>query len=436
MMADEHLGAEPLGHHPEPKRYHELDSLRGCMMMLGVVLHAAVAYMQTPMGELWPYKDAQTWYVFDVLVAFLHTFRMPVFFVMAGFFASLLYVQRGVRSMVRNRAQRVLAPLLVGWIVIFPLTVGGFAFARLGGTADAALAAVRFVTGAAVLEHLQLLHLWFLLDLLIYYAAALLIARAIGFLGRGTRRRLASGFAWLLQPWYAPVVLALLTVLTLAPMESGMLETPGTFQRPLATLAADAIFFAFGWLLYVRRELLPSFVAQAWGRTLAGCVLFPVHGLAVVRLADRPGGVAHTVAIVSLAAMIWLFVFGLTGLFVRYLARPSPLRRYLADASYWFYLVHLPLVAWGSGLLGGLPWPAPVKYLVLLSFVVAVCWGTYDLAVRPTFVGVFLNGRRYPRGWPLVWAGRPATVRAATEADGDPAASLAGVSHRGPAAGG
>lgn len=429
-MANEPLGASPLEHQLTPKRYHELDSLRGCMMMLGVTLHAAVAYMQTPLDALWPYKDSRTFFGFDVLVAFLHTFRMPVFFVMAGFFAALLYQQRGVRSMIRNRAQRVLGPLLVGWVVIFPLTIGGFAFAQLGGTAEAAFGAIRYITSFAVLEHLQLLHLWFLLDLLIYYAAVLLIGQLLGLVPRATQRRLADGFARLLQRWYFPLVLAALTAATLAPMQSGMLETPGTFRRPFATLAADAIFFAFGWLLYVEREHLPSLVNRAWGRTLAACILFPVHGLAVARLAESPGRLAHTVAITSLAALIWLFVFGLTGLFLRYLARPSPFRRYLADASYWFYLIHLPLVAWGSGLLGPLPWPAIVKYPVLLSLVVAICWATYDLAVRPTIVGVFLNGRRYPRGLPPTSAMAPAAARAETEANRDVPGSLTAVPRR------
>lgn len=424
-MSDEHLGADPCEHQLTPIRYHELDSLRGCMMMLGVVLHAAVAYMQTNLGELWPYKDTQTSFVFDVLVGFLHTFRMPVFFVMAGFFAALLYLQRGVGRTIRNRTQRVLVPLLVGWIVIFPLTVGGFVFARLGGTTEAAFSAIRYVTSLAVLDHLQLLHLWFLLDLLIYYAAALLIGQLIAYLPDATRRHLADGFARLLRSWYAPLLLAVTTVLTLAPMQSGMLETPGTFLRPFGTLAADAIFFAFGWLLYVRRELLPSMAGYAWRRTLAGCALFPLHGLAVARVAEQPGGLEHTVAIVSLAAMIWLLVFGLTGLFVRYLARPSPFRRYLADASYWFYLVHLPLIAWGSGLLAGLPWPASVKYLVLLSFVVGVCWLTYDLAVRPTLIGVFLNGRRYPSGLPPKGTGETATAQVGGEGDREPRGSLA-----------
>ncbi|MDH3455593.1 MAG: acyltransferase family protein [Gemmatimonadota bacterium] len=377
-----------------------MDGLRGSMMLLGVALHAAVAYMRTPLGELWGFKDQHTHYGFDVLVAVVHTFRMPVFFVMAGFFAALLFYQRGAHQMIRNRAQRVLVPLAIGWLVLFPLTIAGFAFARLGGAANATSDAIRYAASTAMLEHLQLLHLWFLFDLLVYYGAALLVCRLVHRTPDARRRNVAVGFGWLLQRWYAPLLLAVPTVLTLAPMPSGMLETPGTFLRPPATLAAHGVFFTFGWLLYLRRDLLQSLTKHAWGRTLAGCALFPLHGLAVIRLAGQADQTLRGVAIVSLAVMIWLFVFGLTGLFVRYLGSQRPLGRYVADASYWFYLLHLPLVVWGSGLLAGRPWPAGVKYAVLLTAVVVVCWGTYDVAVRPTIVGVFLNGRRYPRGLP------------------------------------
>ena len=384
----------------KPNRYHELDFLRGWMMMLGLVLHSAVAYMQTPLNELWGYKDAHTHFGFDLLVGFVHTFRMPVFWVLAGFFACLLYEQRGVRGMVRNRARRVLYPLVVAWLVVFPLTIAGFAFAQLGGTAEAAREAVAYVTSGEVLQQLQWLHLWFLLDLLLYYGLALLVCRLIRVVPEASRARLLDKFARLVERWYAPLPFALITALTLAPMESGMLETPGTFYRPVPTLIANAVFFAFGWLLYWRRASLSKFVAYAWRWTLLACALFPVHGLALMRLAEGPNGLAHTISITSLATIIWLFIFGLTGLFVRYLARPSPLGRYVADASYWFYLIHLPLVAWGCGLLANRPWPVGLKYLVLLSGVVGISWVTYDIVVRPTLIGVFLNGRRYPRGLP------------------------------------
>lgn len=382
---------------PVVARYHELDGLRGCMMLLGVVLHSAVSYMRTPLGDLWGFKDVRTSGVFDVLVAFLHTFRMPVFFVMAGFFAALLYQQRGVGRMVRNRAQRVLLPLVVGWMVVFPLTIGGFAFAQLGADRTGLAGAVRYVTSGDMFEHVQLLHLWFLFDLLVYYAVALLVCQLIDTLHLRVRQALVANFGALLQRWYAPFVLAVPTVLTLAPMRSGVLETPGTFHRPVTTLAAHGVFFAFGWLLYSRRAQLGEFRAAAWQWTGMACALFPLYGVAIVHVAQGASTGWHSLAILSLAAIAWLFVFGLTGLFVRYFAQPRPLWRYLADASYWFYLVHLPMVAWGSGVLAGLQWPAAVKYLALLSTILALCWVTYDLVVRNTLIGEILNGRRHPR---------------------------------------
>jgi len=384
------------------RRYHELDGLRGAMMLLGVALHAAVAYLQTPLGDLWPFKDPHTHPGFDALVALLHTFRMPVFFALAGFFGALLHEQRGGRHMVRNRAQRVLVPLVVGWIVLFPLSVAGFAFAQMGGTLDAAGRAVRYAASTAAFADLQLLHLWFLSDLLLYYAVALLACRLARLVPEAGRRVAVDGFGRLLRHWYAPLALAVPTLLTLIPMRSGMLETPGTFLRPPASIAAHGVFFAFGWMLYLRRDLLPGMTTRAWGLTLAGLGLFPVHALAVVHLAALPSRAVHTAAITSLAATIWLFVFGLIGLSTRYLTHPRPVLRYLADASYWFYLAHLPLVAWGAGLLGTLSWPAGIKYVTLLTAVLATCGITYDLAVRPTALGALLNGRRYPRGLPLL----------------------------------
>jgi peptidoglycan/LPS O-acetylase OafA/YrhL len=367
------------------------------MMMLGLVLHSAVAYMQTPMNGMWGYKDPQTHIAFDVLVAFIHTFRVPVFFVMAGFFAGLLYERRGSHALIMNRMRRVMGPLVVGWIVLFPLTIAGFAFAQSGGSFLAFLGGAQYVISVDVLQHLQLLHLWFLFDLLFYYAAALLACELLRKVLFDRRSKLAERAGSLIVHRKGPIVLAALTAVTLLPMQSGMLETPGSFRRPLTTLAANVLFFGFGWVLFVRRDLLHRLVHRAWAVTLTGCCLFPIHAAAIVRLADDGGAFCHIISITTLAAMVWLFVFGFVGLSMRYLARPNALRRYLADASYWCYLIHLPIVAWGSGLMTGLAWPAAMKYFALLGLVVAVCLVSYDLLVRQTFVGVALNGRRYPR---------------------------------------
>jgi len=99
-------------------RYHSLDALRGLMMLLGIYLHAAVAYSEY--GS-WPWKDGSTTGLFDVSLGLIHAFRMPVFYVLAGFFAALLHERRGAGGFVRNRVIRILVPFAAGWAVLFPL---------------------------------------------------------------------------------------------------------------------------------------------------------------------------------------------------------------------------------------------------------------------------------------------------------------------------
>ena len=75
-------------------RYHGLDALRAAMMLLGLVLHSAAAYITLPL-PVWIYRDPDKSGVFSPLFFFIHLFRMPVFFVAAGFFAAMLMTREG-----------------------------------------------------------------------------------------------------------------------------------------------------------------------------------------------------------------------------------------------------------------------------------------------------------------------------------------------------
>jgi glucan biosynthesis protein C len=104
-------------------RIHGLDALRAIMMLLGLVLHSAVTYSPKDYGAAWPLKDPlNTSTLFDILADFIHVFRMPLFFVIAGFFGALLFYDRSPRRMVVNRLQRVVLPGIV-FCPIPPLSV-------------------------------------------------------------------------------------------------------------------------------------------------------------------------------------------------------------------------------------------------------------------------------------------------------------------------
>jgi glucan biosynthesis protein C len=381
---------------PGTERHHAFDNLRGILLMLLLVLHASISYMITPLGTTWPFKDSSTSVIFDIAGAFIHTFRLPLFFVMAGFFGAKLYYERGTRTFLKNRLQRIGIPLIVFWVLLAPLILAPFALLHLDPGSRTLTGLMSWLTSADTRSHLHFFHLWFLFDLLIYYGVALLLLRLPSLprlkWGEGSRQKLGLLFR---SPW-GPLVLVAVTAISLLPMELGMLETPATFARPPSTLFADAIFFLFGWMLYIRRDLVTNLTPRAWGYTSLGVVFFAAHLVCVHSLLNG-NRAFHTPSVVFASLSIWSFIYGIMGLFVRYGSKPNRIVRYIADSSYWCYLVHLPLVAWLSILLADWQAPAMLKYTIVLLTTVLVCLLTYDRFVRSTPIGVLINGRRHPR---------------------------------------
>ena len=85
------------------ERVYALDALRGIMMLLGLVLHAASTYSLKSEWGTWRSKDPDNNFSFLVLVEYIHAFRMPVFFVAAGFFGALLFYKKGPIALLKNR---------------------------------------------------------------------------------------------------------------------------------------------------------------------------------------------------------------------------------------------------------------------------------------------------------------------------------------------
>ena len=99
-------------------RRHDLDALRAIAMLLGIVLHAALSFL--PFG--WMVTDQNTHPNYGVLVESIHGFRMPLFFLLSGFFTAMLWRKRGLGALLLHRFKRIFMPLLLGMFTIIPLT--------------------------------------------------------------------------------------------------------------------------------------------------------------------------------------------------------------------------------------------------------------------------------------------------------------------------
>ncbi len=113
---------------PSPAaRRNDLDALRAFAMILGIALHASLAFFPS----YWMVLDTRQGPGFGVFFSAVHGFRMPLFFVMCGFFSAMLLRTRGRWSLVKHRFRRVLLPLLLGMVTVVPATMGVSIYAFL-----------------------------------------------------------------------------------------------------------------------------------------------------------------------------------------------------------------------------------------------------------------------------------------------------------------
>jgi glucan biosynthesis protein C len=385
-------------------RLHALDAVRGFALLAGVVLHATMSFLPGFGDVGWPIADNSPSTALGLVFYVIHTFRMTLFFLLAGFFGHMLLERVGVRAFVRDRAKRIAVPLVVGWIVVFPLIVVAIVWAATMKTGTAppppppSSGALSF----------PLTHLWFLYVLILLYVATLLvrwISRRVGIVGRITAPLRAAVSRAVHAPW-APVLLA-------APLFAALqshagwvwwfgIPTPDQSLIPnLPAVAAFGTAFALGWFVHRHREMLVAWERQ-WPRHLLLAVGLTVVSLQIVGPLPSfeptvPDGLTSLYA-ATYAGAAWCWTLALVGLALRFFAGESPVRRYVSDASYWIYVVHLPLLFFVQTAVMKVPLHWSLKFPALLVVSFALLFASYHLLVRFTFVGKVLNGRRHPRG--------------------------------------
>ncbi|MBT5533613.1 acyltransferase family protein, partial [Candidatus Poribacteria bacterium] len=103
---------------PSPARRHDLDALRAFAMLLGIALHAALSFVRFP----WIVQDSRQHDGFGLFFVAVHGFRMPLFFLLSGFFTAMLWRRRGLRSLLAQRVRRIVLPLGLCMVTFVPAT--------------------------------------------------------------------------------------------------------------------------------------------------------------------------------------------------------------------------------------------------------------------------------------------------------------------------
>jgi len=400
--------AETTVHAPAGERLHALDAVRGFALLLGIVFHSTMSFLASPQ-QMWIIVDKSPSTTLTLVFFVSHIFRMTTFFLIAGFFAHLLFHKRGVRGFIHDRLRRIGLPLVAGW----PFMIASLAACAIWGAW--VMNGGKFPPAPppdpnAPPLAFPLTHLWFLYVLLWFYALALLARRLLDGIdpnGRARARLDRIVSAIVRNPLgvlalAAPTALALLALGAWRPW-LGIPTPDGTLLPNIAAFTAFGGAFAFGWLLHRQARLLDT-IEQRWPLHLALALGATVACLVHIGLtpdlafASRDSGTAVYASCYALA--VWTWTFAVIGLALRFLNGYSAVRRYIADASYWLYLIHMPLVLALQIALSQLAWHWTIKFALILAIAFPLMFVTYHYCVRSTFIGAVLNGRRYPRQLP------------------------------------
>lgn len=380
-------------------RYHGLDALRGTLMMLGIVLHGAFFYLSEPPPVLPIRGDGGGAYAFDLLFHFIHSFRIPAFFVLAGFFAALLVARRGLAATYRNRAARVGLPLLLAVLLILPgatLFMLDFVIAVRYGAHDLIPQRTHMVAFAAdmrasgVQGGVSLGHLWFLYYLCWFYLlipACAALVRLSHPLAGAIERVTASPAAILL--------LGAVTAAALWPFPGGQVLGGFIFLKPhLPSLVYYGSFFVVGFILYTYRGLLSVAARHPGAFAVAGLGLFALS----TWLSRR--GAPQALAVTVSALCTWALIYACIGGALRFVDRASPWVAYVSRSAYWVFLAHMPVATAAAWWLVRYNLPVPMKFALVVAITTTVCFTTYHYLVQRSWVSVLLNGKRFDMAWP------------------------------------
>jgi len=375
-------------------RLHGLDALRGGALLLGIVLHSLMPFFPSVTGDpgagdqrLWLVNDRHESFGALAGVYVIHLFRMVLFLLLAGYFARMSLHRKGVGAFVKDRLLRIGLPLVAFW----PIAVASLGALVVINVMVNDLPTPQAPPGATgtVLDAFTPGQLWFLWVLLeCYFVIVVGRAALLRLLGAERAEAWASRIGgWLSAPY--GVVLAALPYaigVLLQNSVTGALVEPATLLPEPRGLVGYLGAVLTGWFLHARTDGLARVTRGRWwylgvAVALTGVgLLLPGLPLAVVAAVHGLAG--------------WCWTYALVGLCLTHLTAERPAIRYLADASYWMYLLHLPLLVGIEIPLSQLDWPIPVKLTVTWAITVAVLLGSYQLLVRHTWIGRWLTGHR------------------------------------------
>ncbi len=354
-------------------RIYFLDAARAILMFLGIPYHAAMIYM---IGNDWEFaRSDQPSALLSTLAEFIHVFRMPLFFMVAGYFSMMMLGRKDPGKWFSGRIFKLGIPLVAAGLLLNPIT--------LMVQDDSAMLL------AYVGDH-WLAHLWFLPTLI--YLCAVLAAMQVS----PVKRWFEKSVDWMVGN---PVVgIALFLFLTTGFSGAGSMlagRVPDTFVLTSTLLAALGFlpYMLLGAAMRMNRQLL-AFMSSCSLISFAA-TLIPMTFLLMTAWG---GGTMNIARVLAITLVCFGFARALLAFCRATLDRPSQRIRHIADASFTVYLMHFPLLNLFYKLIEPANLPVLPEFALMVLVVSVLSFAVHSLVVRSQLLAFLFNGAPLKRG--------------------------------------
>jgi len=358
-------------------RLHNLDFLRSFAMMMGLAIHAHLLFILPDVAtdfEIENVPQPDEWIL--LIIDFISNWRMPVFFMLSGFFSILVLDKKGTVYFIKDRIIRIFLTC-----ILF-----AFFYDILDGTLD-------FTTA----------HLWFLYELMIFILCFSLIYK-IQLFQKLISRKISPKIFFIIVLW-------LIVTVPLAHVLNNSLYAPALtppltyFDLKLGNLVYYFSYFVLGVILYYNQTIFNKLAESKILILLSFmCIFAYILKLyssfltfgsvedfrSITEMQFDPTLVIVDAFLKGINSIFWsLFLIGLASKLIK---SDSATLRWFVELSYPIYVIHIiPLIIVSTIFFNAGFSQATIFFLtIIIGFIICVI--LYYIFIKFTPLNWLLNG--------------------------------------------
>jgi glucans biosynthesis protein C len=331
-------------------RRYDIDWIRVIAIGLLLLYHVAIGFQ--PWGIMIGFiANDKTWASLWTPMAMLNIWRIPLLFFVSGMGVYFAIQNRNWKQLIQERSSRILLPFLFGMFFIFPLST-------------------------FIWQHYYHFehsynpypgHLWFLGNIFVY---VVVLSPFFFYLKRNQDGAVARTIKRVLT-----TPLGLLPVIT-AFVAEALLVDPNPYEMYAMTwhgFFLGLVAFLFGFCFVLSGNAFRSMMLKWRWLFLTAAVLLFIYRLVQFQMRVP----VYQLAIESNCWIFSVFAFGF-----KYLNRPGKTLKYLSEAAYPVYIIHMIFLFLGSMMIFPLDIGIHFQFILVMVFTFGGCFIFYEFIIR------------------------------------------------------